>query len=264
MIAPRLTAEAISLQIGDALILDAISHAFSPGKITALLGPNGAGKSSLLACLAGLRNADTGQAMLGDAPLHTLDRRARARAIGFLPQVADVHWDIDVETLVGLGRFAHAQGWGMSAGDRHAIADAMLRTDVTRFAGRVVNTLSGGERARVLLARVLAGQPQWLLADEPLASLDPAHQLDVLALLRETADAGTGVILVVHDLGQALRIADEVVLLRAGHRVAAGACAEVLTVATIARAYGVTVEMGTTPDGTRFIVPATRLAALVA
>ena len=255
----RLVAEDIGVCFGDTMVLEAISHRFAPGRVTALLGANGAGKSTLLACLAGLRIPNSGRALLGDSCVPAMDRNERARRIGFLPQVADVHWDIDAETLVGLARFAHTKGWGTSAADRAAVASAMAQTDVTRLARRIVNSLSGGERSRVLLARVLAGEPEWLLADEPLASLDPAHQLDVLGLLRGVADTGTGVIVVMHDLSQALRVADDVLLLGKGRMVAAGPCASVLTSANIGRAYGVDVEIGRTGAGVPYVVPLQRL-----
>src|SRR5690606_7942484 len=121
--------------------------------------------------------------------------------------------------------------------------------DTSRLATRSVEQLSGGERSRALLARVLAGEPQWLLADEPLASLDPAHQLDVLARLRAVAAEGRGVILVLHDLNLALRVADDAVLLRAGRIVAAGEATQVLTAPLIAQTYGVEVEIGETAGG---------------
>ena len=250
-----LICEGLGVQIGGADILHNVSHRFVPGRITALLGANGAGKSTLLACLTRLRLPDTGSVLLGERALDRINRRERGQRIGLLPQVSDVHWDVDAETLVMLGRFAHQQGWGASDQDRRAVAEAMAATDVVRFAGRVVNSLSGGERSRVLLARVLAGEPEWLLADEPLASLDPAHQLDVLVLLRQIARRGVGVITVMHDLGHALRIANDVVLLRQGRVVAAGPCAEVLTPAAIAETFGVEVEIGQTASGVRFIVP---------
>jgi iron complex transport system ATP-binding protein len=165
-----------------------------------------------------------------------------------------VHWDIDVATLVGLGRFPHRQRWGSSAADDAAVAAAMAATDVTSLAARRVNTLSGGERGRVLLARVLAGTPDWLLADEPLASLDPAHQLDVLDRLRAIAGAGAGVMVVLHDLNQAARVADHVLLLRSGRVVGFGSAEDVLVPETIAATYGVATEITHASDGRRVIV----------
>ncbi len=253
-----LIAENLVVRFGAALALATVSHGFAPGRITALLGPNGAGKSTLLACLAGLRQPDSGVARLGDTAIADLDRLDRGRRIGFLPQSADVHWDIDVATLVGLGRYPHRSGWGETLADRGAIDRALIATDMARLAGRRVETLSGGERGRALLARVLAGEPQWLLTDEPLASLDPAHQLDVMALLRATADAGTGVIIIVHDLGLALRMADDAVLLAAGRIIAAGPVESVMTPALLATAYGVDIVIGRAESGLPYVLPLAR------
>ncbi|USU11385.1 ABC transporter ATP-binding protein [Sphingomonadaceae bacterium OTU29THOMA1] len=253
-----LAAEAIGLSLGGNRILDDVSFAFRRGRVTALLGANGAGKSTLLACLAALRQPDSGCATLDGRDVQTIDRRERAQAIGLLPQAADVHWDVDVATLVGLGRFPHRGRWGETDADRAAVARALAATDMTALADRGVERLSGGERGRALLARVLAGEPDWLLADEPLASLDPAHQLDVLARLRGVAAAGGGVVLVLHDLHLAARVADDAVLLRHGRVIAAGPADAVLTAPLIAEAYGVEVEIGTTPAGQRFILPIAR------
>ncbi len=253
-----LVADSVSVTIEGAPILSSISATFAPGQVTAVLGPNGAGKSTLLACLAGLRTPNAGDVLIGGMSRAALDRRALARRIGFLPQTADVHWDVDVATLVGLGRFPHRGRWGESAVDRAAVAYAMAATDVTAFSARAVNTLSGGERARVLLARVLAGEPEWLLADEPLANLDPAHQLDGLDCLRSVAAAGAGVVVVLHDLNHAARVADQVLLLRNGAVIAHGPPDAVLTEALIAQTYGVATHIGATPSGQRFIIPTAR------
>jgi iron complex transport system ATP-binding protein len=249
----------LSLTLGHRIVLDRIDLAFTRGRVTALLGPNGAGKSSLLACLTGLRTPDAGTATIDGDAIAALDGRTRGRRIGLLPQSGDVHWNIDVTTLVGLGRLPHRGRFGETDADRAAVARAMIATDVTHLADRGVERLSGGERGRALLARVLAGEPEWLLADEPLASLDPAHQIDVLERLREVAQAGAGVIVVLHDLNQAARVADDVVLLRDGRVVAAGEAEAVLTAPLIAQTYGVTVEIGHAPDGRRFIVPLDRV-----
>ncbi|USI71440.1 ABC transporter ATP-binding protein [Sphingomonas morindae] len=253
-------AEALTLRRGGRLVLEDIDLAFPAGRVTALLGPNGAGKSSLLGCLAGLIAPTSGAVTLDGAPLARLPRRARARRIGLLPQAADLHWDIDVETLVALGRLPHRGRGGLGAADRAAIAAALAACDLLPLAGRGVHQLSGGERGRALLARVLAGEPDWLLADEPLASLDPAHQLDVLDRLRAVAAGGAGVILVLHDLHLAARVADQVVLLRDGRLVAAGDSAATLTPATLAETFGIRVEIGRAADGGRFILPLGRLA----
>jgi len=253
-----LEARALSLSLGAgaarAAVLSDASLALRQGEVTAIIGPNGAGKSSLLACLAGLRAADSGAVMLGDVPLAQVPPRERARRIGFLPQVAEVNWDIDVATLVSLGRLPHQGRWGPDDADRAAITAALAATDTAQFASRVVSTLSGGERARALLARVLAGEPHFLLADEPLANLDPRHQFESLALLRSVAERGAGIVVVLHDLAHALRVADRVVLMEGGRIIADDTPQAVLTPARIAAAYGVTSHAVTLPDGSPGLV----------
>jgi iron complex transport system ATP-binding protein len=246
----------VSLGAGTARkpVLSEASRTLRPGEVTAIIGPNGAGKSTLLACLAGLRVPDSGAVMLGDVPLAGLSPRERGRRIGFLPQVAEVNWDIDVATLVSLGRLPHQGRWGPGVADTAAIAAALEATDTAQFATRVVSTLSGGERARALLARVLAGEPEFLLADEPLANLDPRHQFESLAVMRRVAERGAGVVLVLHDLAHARRAADRVVLLDRGRIVADDTPSAVLTPATIAEVYGVASQSVTLADGSAGLV----------
>ena len=242
-------ANAISVDLGGARVLDGVDGEFKRGRVTALLGPNGAGKSTLLGVLAGLRVPTQGDATLDGEDIARLPPRARARRIGLLPQGGEVHWDIDAASLVALGRFAHRDA------DARAIDAAMAAADIGHLRARGVATLSGGERSRVLLARVLAGEPEWLLADEPLANLDPAHQLAMLAQLRAVAARGAGVIVVLHDLGHAARFADDALVLASGCVVAAGPVAAVLTPATLAAAFGITAHFGTAADGSPVIVP---------
>jgi iron complex transport system ATP-binding protein len=253
-----LSAESVQVRLRGQRVIHDLSARFERGRVTALLGPNGAGKSTLLSCLAGLRRPDAGRVCLDDVEVLALDRRARARRIGLLPQIGEVHWDIDVTALVALGRFPHREGWGESADDRHAVDRAMTATDVTQFANRSARALSGGERSRVLLARVLAGEPEWLLADEPLANLDPAHQLDVLDQLRSVAARGAGVIVVLHDLSHGARVADEVVLLREGRVVAQGAREEVLAARQLRETFGIDVHVGRAVEGDPFVIPLRR------
>lgn len=257
----ELAVNSLSMCLGGARILGGITARFRPGRVTAVLGPNGAGKSTLLACLAGLRQPDSGEVTLGGVARSALSTRDLSRRIGLLPQTADVHWDVDVATLVALGRYPHRSRWGETEADRAAVADAMAATDVTQFADRAMTRLSGGERARVLLARVLAGQPEWLLADEPLANLDPAHQIDALQCLRDAAGRGAGVIVVLHDLNHALRAADDVLLLSGGKVAAFGPPEVVLTRDIIAQTYGVDTHIGQTPEGQRFLVATHRAKA---
>jgi iron complex transport system ATP-binding protein len=211
--------------------LDRLDAALESGRITAICGPNGAGKSTLLQCFAGLIEPDAGAVLLDGAPLPR--GRERARRIGYLPQVGEIAWDLSVESLAALGRLPH--------GDRgeEQVATALAAVDLADFARRPVSTLSGGERARALLARVLAGEPDWILADEPLAALDLAHQLALLAHLRKAADGGAGVVLVLHDLALAMNHADRVLVLDRGALAAHGAPEQALSADRIAVVWGV-------------------------
>ncbi len=253
-----LTVEHLRVRLRDRPVLHNVDTRFERGRVTALLGPNGAGKTTLLTCLAGLRTADSGRVLIDGTEVTSLDRRVRARRIGLLPQNSEVHWDIDVATLVALGRFPHRGRWGESADDKRATLRAMAATDVTQFATRSAKRLSGGERSRVLLARVLAGEPEWLLADEPLASLDPAHQLDVLDQLRAVAAHGAGVIVVLHDLSHAARVADDVVLLREGRVVAQGTRDDAMAADRLRETFSIDVHVGRATEGDRFVIPLRR------
>ena len=213
--------------------LDGVSLSLQPGGITAICGPNGAGKSSLLQCLAGLLMPDAGAVTLDDEDLRSLHPGARARAIGYLPQEGEIAWDVAVRSLVALGRLPHRD-----RGDAQVDA-AIAALDLGALADRPVSQLSGGERARALLARVLAGEPRWILADEPLAALDLAHQLALLRHLRRAADEGAGVVLVLHDLALAMNHADRVIVLSSGTKAADGAPEEALSAAIIEQVWRV-------------------------
>ncbi len=235
-----LIAETLGVRLGGRAVVDDVGARFEAGRVTAVVGPNGAGKSTLLACLAGLRTPTTGAVRLGVEPLTSLSPRERARRMAFLPQAPEIAWAVDVRTYVGLGRTPWTGSWGLGAEDQGAVETAMEETGVSGFADRVVTTLSGGERARVLIARALAGQSRWLLADEPLAGLDPGHALDAAALFRRlAADGGLGVVVTLHDLDMALRMADRVLVLAEGRVIAEGAPVEALSPQVLARAYGV-------------------------
>ena len=226
---------------GPRAILQGIDLTLTAGHITAILGPNGAGKSTLLGCLGGLLDPASGSIEVDGSRLETLPARERARRIAFLPQAPVIAWPIDVQTLVGLGRIPYS-GVASDQQNREAVTRAMEMTRVSQWADRVVNELSGGERARVLLARVLAGTSQWILADEPFTGLDPAHQLEAAELLRQFAANGGGVVLTVHDLSLAARIADRIVLINEGRVVADGAPEAALNAANLRAVYGVETE----------------------
>lgn len=216
--------------------LSGVNAALRAGEVTAICGPNGAGKSTLLACLAGLLSPDAGDVMLDGRPLSGISPRERARAVGYLPQSPEVAWDVSVETLVSLGRIP----WrGAARQCAEAIDMAIEAMDLERLRYRPVSHLSGGERARVLMARVLATGPRWLLADEPLANLDLGHAAALTARFREQAARDVGVVLVLHDLATAMNHADRVLVLQDGALVADGAPQEALSESLISCVWGV-------------------------
>jgi iron complex transport system ATP-binding protein len=240
MTRPLSTLEIDGLQFrrGSRVVLDSIDLQLQSGGVTAVLGPNGAGKSTLLSCIAGLLRPEQGSVDLDGAPLFSLPAMQRARRIAFLPQTPEIAWAVDVQTLVSLGRIPF-QGVSSDDEDRAAVARAMDQTQVTQWADRAVTTLSGGERARVLLARVLAGESDWILADEPFTGLDPSHQFEAAELLRSVADKGGGVVLTIHDLTLAARIADRVVILNDGRIVADGTPQTALTPQILRDVYSI-------------------------
>jgi iron complex transport system ATP-binding protein len=248
----------LSLTLRGRAILRDISGILEQGQITVILGANGAGKSSLISCLAGLRKADSGSVTLMDKPLLDYDAGERARCIGLLPQNADIHWNLNVRHLVALGRLPHKGRWKLGVKDEEAIVAAMTATDCLHLAERKAQLLSGGEQARVLLARVLAGEPQWILADEPFASLDPAHQIDVAHRLRDAANKGAGLAVVLHDLTQAARLADHIIMMKQGTVLASGTVDAVMTPDILKTAYGVEVHIGKDIRGKPLIIPTGR------
>lgn len=236
-----LKVSSLEFRRGTRAVLRNIDLTFTAGSITAVLGPNGAGKSTLLGCMAGLLVPHAGAVSLGDLNLGTIPGRERARQIAFLPQTPEIAWPIDVETLVGLGRIPYT-GVSTTTENQQAVSRAMEMTAVSQWARRPVIELSGGERARVLLARVFAGASRWILADEPFTGLDPAHQFEAAELLRRFAAEGCGVVLTVHDLSLAARIADRIVVLNDGRVAADGAPEAALDPSILRSVYGVETE----------------------
>lgn len=222
-------------------VLRGISLTIAPGEFVGLLGPNGAGKSTLMEAALGLIP------FAGRSDLAALPAHARAQRAAYLPQSREIAWPISVENLVSLGRIP----WpgATSSEDRAAIDAAITRMGLGPFRARTATRLSGGEQGRALIARALAQETPLLLADEPVAGLDPAQQLACLRLFRALAGEGHGILASIHDLGLAARFCTQLVLLAGGEVLADGPPGEVLTEENLSRAFGISVHRVETPHG---------------
>lgn len=245
----------VSVALGGRRVVEGVSADLAGGVI-GLIGPNGAGKSTLVRAVAGLVPSE-GAILIDGTIVTALPLRERARRVAYLPQGQSVHWPLTVERLVALGRLPHLAPFARPGeGDAEAIERALTRTELLDLRNRPIDELSGGERARALLARALAVEAPLLLADEPLAALDPAHQIEVMALLRAEAARGATVIAVLHDLTIAARWCDRLLLIDQGRLIADGKPRDVLTADRIGSVYGVSAFIGEAV-GEPLIVPLT-------
>lgn len=249
----------ISVKLGTVQILNDISLKLERGEIVGLIGPNGAGKSTLLKAILGLVETNTGHVTLDDKPLADWSHKDRAKLLAYAPQNAPVHWPLTVERMVDLGRTPHLGPWQNPTDEDHrAIKAAMDATDTAHLKDRITTSLSGGERAGVMLARAIAVGAPYLLADEPVASLDPYHQIEVMEILDQLAEQGAGIIVVLHDLSLAMRFCKRVYLLDHGRLAASGAPQEVLDDKRLKQVYRVKAVQGHHGE-TPYLVPWQRL-----
>lgn len=254
----------LQVRLGHRRVLDGIDLMVRPGELLGLIGPNGAGKTTLLRALAGLLPPESGRIAFDGEELARVPRSRLARQLAYLPQGGAIHWAVSVQTLVAMGRLPHLGPWrGPNPSDRAAAERAMQVTETAHLAERPVTQLSGGERARVLLARALAGEPRLLLADEPVSGLDPYHRLEVMEHLqslvrKSSSDEKAGVVVVLHDLTLAGRFCDRLILVDSGRIVADGGAAEVLSPERLAEVYRVT-AVHAYEGRQSFVVPWNRL-----
>ncbi len=218
--------------------LDGVSMEVPEGMLYAVLGPNGSGKSTLMRALLGVLHPRSGDAIIGGKSTAEWSRKALARTVGAVAQNEHLAFPISVRDFVGMGRYPHlgplrAEG----ERDRDAVDGALERCDVTKLAGRDVNTLSGGELQRVRIARALAQEPSALVLDEPTASLDVRHEMSIFQLLRASADMGMTVLLITHHINLAARFADRLLLLSEGRVAAEGRVEEVIREETLESVY---------------------------
>ena len=261
MSGPSLRLSGVEVRLGRSVILSGLDLTVAPGQLTVVVGPNGAGKTTLLRTLAGLVAPSRGAATLEGRPIAALHRAERARIIAYVPQGGTVAWPIPVQSVVALGRLPHGERPdALTPAGREAVTAALAAVGMEAFAARDATSLSGGERARVLLARALATEAPILLADEPVAALDPRWQLLALERLRARAHAGASIVVVMHDLSLAARFADVVVLLDRGRVVAEGQPRETLDAARLAEVFGIEARVAER-DGLVTIEPVRAIAA---
>lgn len=254
-----LIASGLTARLGRRAVLHGLDFTLPEGAFVGLIGPNGAGKSTLLRVLAGLL-PHGGTVTLSGEPLDRLSAARLARRIGYLAQKRDVAWALPVADVVALGRLPHRAPFaGESAADRAAIERALAETDLGALRDRPADALSGGETARMLLARVLAQETPIVLADEPTAGLDPAHQVSLMQTFAGLARQGRTIVASLHDLGMAGRWCDRLILLDRGLVVADGPPVEVLTAERLAAVYGI--EARIERDETGLTVSPIRLVA---
>lgn len=239
-----LIATELTLKAGDATLVSGASFKLSPGELIILLGPNGAGKTSLIRGAIGLQTLTSGSATLGDSDAHRLSPVERARKIAYLPQTRPLAWPNQVHDVVSLGRFSHGATLGkLSGSDAEAVDRAIVDCDLTHLAHRSTASLSGGELARAHCARAFASEAPLLVADEPIAALDPRHQFRILDLIQTYVRNGGGALLVLHDVELAARYATRLIWMKDGKIVADGTPEDTLTPERLAEIYRVSARM---------------------
>ena len=238
----------LTLSAGRTTLVDSASFRLRSGELVALLGPNGAGKTSLLRGAIGLAPRTSGRARIDGEDTADMTPRRRARHLAYLPQNRPLAWPNPVRDVVALGRFSHGAVLGRLRGaDLNAVQRALASCGLEELAGRPTATLSGGELARVHCARAFAAEAPLLIADEPVAELDPYHQFRVMDLIRAFVRAGGGALVVLHDVILARRYASRLIWIKGGRIVADGPPEETLNEARLAEIYGVRARV----DGAR-------------
>jgi iron complex transport system ATP-binding protein len=249
--------EAINLEykVGQRSLVKGINIGIAPGEFRTLIGPNGAGKTTLLRMIGGELKPTRGAVKIDGIPVDSWNAADLARVRAFLAQHNDGNFPFTVREITMMGRIPHLRGMRESIHDHEVVMEALGKVDMAEMADRTYTTLSGGEAARVNLARILAQEPRLLLLDEPTNHLDMRHQYEILSLVRKLANEGCTVISVLHDLNLASLYADKIVLMYGGECVAQGNPDDVLTAERIEETYGLQCKVWRHPTGCPWIVP---------
>ncbi|MCK0746454.1 ATP-binding cassette domain-containing protein [Chromohalobacter nigrandesensis] len=244
-------AKGATFEVDGRRLLHPVHHRFQEGRIYGLIGHNGSGKSTLLKLLAQQQPASQGDILLDSRPLRDWGQREFARQVAYLPQQLPNAENLTGRELIGFGRYPwHGLLGRHTQKDKSAVERAIQLSHTQAFADRLVDTLSGGERQRVWLAMLLAQESRFLLLDEPLAALDIAHQVEVLALVRRLCqELQLGVIIVLHDINMASRYCDHLLALHSGQVMAEGPPQEMMTDATLESIYGLPMQVIPHPNG---------------
>lgn len=250
-----LSLNGVGVSLGGKTIIRNVSFAVKPGEVVGLIGANGAGKSTAIRAALNLVKLQEGQINVGGDDTASLSLRERAKLMSYVPQGTPVHWPLVAERLVALGRTPHLGPWDeISANDQKIIRDAMTKTDTWHLKDRIATTLSGGEVARLMLARTIAVGAPFMLADEPTAALDPYHRLQVMDIMRVHAASGTGILIVLHDLSFAQNYCDRLVLMHEGSVLDQGPARDVLNDDNLLKAFQVRVSRWS-ENGTEYLMP---------
>jgi iron complex transport system ATP-binding protein len=253
-----LEATGLSVKFGNKTILNNINFCMNEGEFIGLIGPNGSGKTTLLRTLSGILPENAKKIKILGRSLSDCNRKQLAQKLAYLPQGNESYWSITVESLVMLGRLPHRKPWqGPSDLDKKIVQQVLQDCDVSQFANSTVDTLSGGERARVFLSRALAVQPQLLLVDEPIAGLDPGHQLEVMQKFRQFSELGMGIVCVIHDLTLAARYCHKLIMLGEQKIISQGQPDQVLSSENLARCFNIRAHVGEV-EGHAFVIPIAR------
>lgn len=244
----RLTTENLTVGYGKGPIVKGVDVVIPQGKITALLGPNGCGKSTLLKALSRILRAQSGQVLWQGQPIEQISSRLLARQLALLPQSQEPPEGVSVREAVAYGRSPYTGFWGqLSSEDKHIVSDAMQATGVSEFADRPVSDLSGGQRQRVWLALTLAQDTDFVLLDEPTTYLDINHQVELMKLMRMLNQQGKTIVTVLHDINQACRYCDHLIVMQGGRIISEGPPAEVMTPELLADVFELDAEIHQDP-----------------